>query len=1059
MPAIILLFLVFCSSFVFAQVDTAQAAKSIHLLNEVDTLIYKGAYKLSIPQLLPIIEQTRANKDWQTLAKAQYKLIQSYYGVQNYPLAKEKGEAFIQEAYQNLDDRDTLIAKMEMMVGGAYLRLGQLEQAVAIELKAKEKYEYWLTLPKHKKRAQQRLAKVLTSMGGALFHKGAYEEAEEYVLKSIGYGTQGYGEGDVFLADVYNLLGAIYTRRALWKQAVIYFNKSLEIKEANYPKKSMPMARAYNNMGVLYKELQQHEKSLEYMLMSLKIKQELLGANSEELAKMYLNVGSAYFGVEDYKEASLFTQKSLEKMKATYGPNHINVFRIYSSLGGVLVKQNKYDEALSWLNKSLEGEQEILGNNHDLVAGSYYSIAQLQLEKKNWQEVINNTMSAIDIYTHNFGTKHQKIADCYMLSGDAKYYQEDFDGAMIEYHKALLSLLPDEETIDPLVIPTEAFNAQNYLSASKVAEVLERKAIVLKSKYETNADLGMLEQAYQQLQAAIGLFGISKDERSREDDKAAFLQQIHKTYARSIEVSLLLYKETKNEQYLENAFQMAEQNKSILLRDALNMKTAQQMGGVPDSLIAQENGLSKNIVQLEKKLRDAHRKKNTAAIGHFEKALFLQKEERERLQKKLEQEYPKYYELKYTENIVSVKELQEQLTPKTMLIEYFVADSNVTIFSITSTSIDAQQVLFNDLKKAIRHYRKSLTQTDFKAEQVNDLAEKGWNFYQLLLDDLLTENKDVEELIIIADGLLGYLPFEVFLTEEPVVGNYSYDLPYLLKKYMLSYHYSATLWLENNKQKQNSINNEILAFAAAYDPSEMLDHRNAEIQFTRSMLDSIPGVRDEIMGLEKLLAGKFLYDSEANEANFKKHAPNYNVLHLAMHGVLDRYYPMASSLAFTENKDTLEDNFLYAYELSNLFLNAHLVVLSACETGYGKFKQGEGVMSLARSFMYAGVPSLVMSLWSVNDRATAVLMQYYYTELANGSPKNKALQQAKLKYLKQAKGVAKHPVFWAPFVQLGNTQPIELTLKKDGLNYWYWLGGSLLLFSGIVFFLRQKRSV
>ena len=93
---------------------------------------------------------------------------------------------------------------------------------------------------------------------------------------------------------------------------------------------------------------------------------------------------------------------------------------------------------------------------------------------------------------------------------------------------------------------------------------------------------------------------------------------------------------------------------------------------------------------------------------------------------------------------------------------------------------------------------------------------------------------------------------------------------------------------------------------------------------------------------------------------------------------------------------------MYAHEIYQLDLNADLVVLSACETGYGKFNQGEGVMSLARSFMYAGTPSLVVSLWQVNDQSTAIIMQLFYEKLEKGMPKDIALRQAKLEYLKNA---------------------------------------------------------
>ena len=132
---------------------------------------------------------------------------------------------------------------------------------------------------------------------------------------------------------------------------------------------------------------------------------------------------------------------------------------------------------------------------------------------------------------------------------------------------------------------------------------------------------------------------------------------------------------------------------------------------------------------------------------------------------------------------------------------------------------------------------------------------------------------------------------------------------------------------------------------------------------------------------------------------------------------------MLSSLAFTENKDSLEDNFLQAYEISRLHLKADMVVLSACETGFGKFEQGEGVVSLARSFMYAGVPSLIVSLWQVNDQSTAIIMDVFYKNLAQGMNKAEALRQAQLSWLKLKNPDyehPEHPYYWAAFDLVGH---------------------------------------
>jgi len=315
---------------------------------------------------------------------------------------------------------------------------------------------------------------------------------------------------------------------------------------------------------------------------------------------------------------------------------------------------------------------------------------------------------------------------------------------------------------------------------------------------------------------------------------------------------------------------------------------------------------------------------------------------------------------------------------------------------------------------------------------------------------------------------LGVLPFEVFLTKDISKQQLDYkEMPYLLNNYAISYNYSASVW-KNNLAARKRENNAKLLACAAYYPSD--DERNlaekTQVRGSRPLhlfelrnaLSPLPAAEEEVKGLSTKFSGQFLTGDAANEQNFRNQAKDYAIIHLAMHGLLNKNTPILSSLAFTENYDSLSDNFLQAQEIALLDLNADLVVLSACETGYGKFEQGEGVMSLARSFMYANVPALVVSLWQVNDGSTAWIMGAFYDNLANGMPKDKALQQAKLDFIQHADGIIAHPAFWSAFIQLGDTQAIELKAKGNQSLIWILGIGGLLLALFLFFFFRNKNT-
>ena len=157
-------------------------------------------------------------------------------------------------------------------------------------------------------------------------------------------------------------------------------------------------------------------------------------------------------------------------------------------------------------------------------------------------------------------------------------------------------------------------------------------------------------------------------------------------------------------------------------------------------------------------------------------------------------------------------------------------------------------------------------------------------------------------------------------------------------------------------------------------------------------------------------------------------------------------------MVFAQNTDSTEDGFLYTHEIYNQSLRAELAVLSACGTGLGKQIRGEGIMSLARAFHYAGCPNIAMSLWQVDDKTTSALMQEFYKQLKAGNPKDEALRQAKLYVLDKHES---HPYYWAPFVLIGDNAPVHFST-----SYWWlvWsLGGILILIATYWLYRKQRR--
>jgi CHAT domain-containing protein len=432
----------------------------------------------------------------------------------------------------------------------------------------------------------------------------------------------------------------------------------------------------------------------------------------------------------------------------------------------------------------------------------------------------------------------------------------------------------------------------------------------------------------------------------------------------------------------------------------------------------------------------------------------------------LKENYPKYNALNNEQKQLTTTIVQEQLlNPQSALLEYCVYNSAVYVIVITPSTVQLQKLPVDKstLRKQIQDFRKSLSNYPFIVNHEKEAyvlyTQTAFDLHEILIAPIQKHLTNIKQLIIIPDNDLGHIPFETLLSTLPnqQIINYQ-NLDYLLYDYTIRYSYAASLLLENRNYKNSTNNGKILGFAASYSPNDSIaTYRSLANQQLRQKLDPLPAAAQEIKILQEQFPNSdFFVGKAANEALFKEKAAHYSILHLAMHGIVNNEYPLLSSLAFTENYDRTENNFLEAHEISNLQLYNDLVVLSACKTGYGEFEQGEGVISLARSFMYAGTPSLVVSLWEVNDLSTAAIMQLFYQNLAAGMTKDEALRQVKLAFIQEVDGNIAHPIFWSAFIVLGDNQPIEL---KPTTAPWLWgaVGGGAVL-AGLLFLLVRKRT-
>jgi len=453
---------------------------------------------------------------------------------------------------------------------------------------------------------------------------------------------------------------------------------------------------------------------------------------------------------------------------------------------------------------------------------------------------------------------------------------------------------------------------------------------------------------------------------------------------------------------------------------------------MPKAIIQQEQYLRNALTDLEKKhFETTNNPLNTGAAETESTKSEIEAIQRQydNLIQNLDSSYPEFQRQRADLHVVHGKELRSdiQLTSAQTVVEYFLTDSSIWIIYFQKDREGYKEIKKDfPLDQWVAELRSSLTafHTDPNmANSYDSLAATYTALAHRLYEKLLAPVADSlpEHLIIVPDGALGYLPFEVLLTAPAAVPARWQDHAYLLKKHSISYAYSATMLREMTVHPHlHEPTVPFYGFAPRYDGDTSLLSTLFPGADLRKDLSPLPHTGEEVFKAAKLMGGKYFTGKQASEDNFRAKAPEARILHLATHGQANDRAGDYCFLVFADQKDSAENEILYARDIYNLQINADLVTLSACETGIGELQSSEGIISLARAFAYAGAKSIVTSLWSVSDAKTKDLMIDFYKNLRKGMLKDDALRQAKLDFLKRNRGQEAHPFYWAGFVGIGN---------------------------------------
>lgn len=889
------------------------------------------------------------------------------------------------------------------------------------------------------------------------------QRAEAIVLKQVG--EDHFAEFGMLLQN----LGVFYSRAGDFDQQMTSYQRHFDYTISTKGKNTREGADAYYNLGMAYLRRNQWEKTQLFLDTSLQISEELqyetgIGDALNILAICYANKG-------DYAQAASVQRQALRFDSAGY-----NYSVKLNNLAEYQLNLNQYTAAKRNFEKAIDVGPNNWGPRLNLIR--LYRLQQkweeaeeltdrwislLERDPATWASELKRLLNYKASFFHRqkdwtaaLSTLNQGLdlkavdptidASLYLLLASTHLGRKDYQQALLAVQKLYQLLFPAEKELELLEDPS----VETLLNAEVALEVLTLKGRIYQGMIALQADLDTRRAAVELYQKAEQLIQRNRERYASAASKSLLAQSALSLYQDAMELMYSLYQNTGDAAWVEQALYFSERSRATSIADRLNTIQATLFTQIPDSVISKEQELLGDIAFYDNQMASADRDVDPALMETWEQILFEKRAEQQDLLQVLQKDFPQYFDLKYQHFELDLESIRKEVVGAgEILLEYFIGQENLYVIWLSGTEMG--MVNLGDFKlidSGIRAFRQGML------SQGPAYDEWAFRLYELLLQPL-EEVLAEKSLIVIPDGVLGYLPFETLLTDPIQNGVAITNADFLLWKHPVRYFFSIQVALLGQQIKQTGVRTgKILGLSPGFTDSIPLKQSGSSPEEAR-YLAPLEGALAELEEMESRYPGIYLYGKKATKRAFWDLAKEHTVLHISTHTWIDDQNPNASGFLFAAGEQDSMYSFLHAYELFNQSLLADLVTLSACNTGYGQVQKGEGIASLARAFAFAGCQNLVMTLWPIRDRTTPELMRFFYENLTTGMGKDQALHQAKRDYLLSTNPLFHHPYYWGGIIYLGDQQGVSLKLV-DKTNPIIYIAGFAILSLSLMLLLMKK---
>lgn len=820
-------------------------------------------------------------------------------------------------------------------------------------------------------------------------------------------------------SQAHNNIGIAYRRLGMTDQAMSHYQLALLVTKEAYGENHPELGYAYNSIGTVYYANGDYSTAADYFLQAASTFEDSYGRDNQRVAGGYNNAGLSFFRLEDYEKATEYLERAQRIKESLLGEEHLETAIGYSNLATIHLQNENIEAAEKNYIRSLEVRIKIYGNNHPSTIDPHIQLGKLYIKKSEFQSARTQLNKAVELAIERLGNRHPDVAEAYFEIGNS-YAAENNQNDAARYYQTVLEILTEDE----FDVQKDRYRIADILDPLLFINTLRSQAdLIVENQPETENEKH-LKQALDYYNLASETIDQLQNSYQSEASKLNLIDQNYSIYTNAIEVLYLLYNKTGERSYLDQILNVAEKSKARVALELFQDLEAKTVSGVTEEVLAQEKSLERKVIGYYQKLHIEQEKgmeSDRDAISAYRDSLFHAQRNLEEFTQSLEKDYPSYYVLKYDRKLADRYDIVSVLNDHETMVIYVVGEKNVYAIIIGGRQMEMYNLgKSRGLTARVESIRRAVLSGNTKAYK-----EEARALYKKLIEPVRA-SLQTQDLIIIPDQVLHYLPFEMLLSEIPEHRDY-HEFPYLIKDFRFKYAPSATMFEIMMNQKPEISRN--LFALAPFHSDGIQAGQGTGIERYLQNLSPLPLTRYETREIGSLfeqhrswrdffnreeveiLNGQLATKSRLMKSSLEK----YGYIHFATHAFVHESNPSLSGIALQGSEQN--DGITYVSDIYNLKMNADLVVLGACETGLGSIYRGEGLIGFTRAFIYAGAANLVVSMWRVNDQPTARLMIEFYRNIRMGDSYGTALQKAKLTLIDHPDTAA--PRNWAAFVLNG----------------------------------------